>query len=83
MLVPSEVLESAVDRDVNVRIHEPGVTNLPVPSMTRLPLGTLTLARGPTAAIRFPRMTIVASCTGGVPVPSITVAPTMAIGVCA
>ena len=59
----------------------PGVTYLPVPSITRAPLGTLTDALGPMAAIRFPRTTIVASVIGEPPLPSMIVAPTMAISV--
>jgi hypothetical protein len=62
---------------------KPGVTNLPVASTTRAPPGTFTDARGPTAAMRFPRTTIVASGTAGPPLPSINVAPTMATTVSA
>src|ERR1043166_5197953 len=58
---------------------KPGVANLPVASITRAPLGTVTEALGPAAAMRLPRMTIVASGTAGPPLPSISVAPTSAI----
>jgi len=54
---------------------------LPVPSTMRAPAGTRTDARGPTAAMRLPRTTIVASLTTAPPVPSMSVAPTMAISV--
>src|SRR5579872_1762412 len=57
----------------------PGVANLPVASITRAPLGTGTVARGPIAAIRRPRTTMMASGIAGPPLPSITVAPTIAI----
>src|SRR5262245_13442301 len=62
---------------------KPGVANLPVASTTRAPAGTFTVARGPTAAMRFPRTTIVTSGTAGPPFPSINVAPTMATTVSA
>ena len=57
----------------------PGVTYFPAPSMTRAPAGTVTEARGPISAIRCPRITMVASESGGPPFPSITVAPTIAV----
>jgi hypothetical protein len=59
----------------------PGVMNLPVPSTTRAPFGTWVDARGPNAVMRLPRTTIVASDTGVPPLPSMTVAPTIATSV--
>ena len=51
----------------------PGITVLPVRSMTGAPAGAATLGAAPTSAIRPSRITIVWSCRGGAPVPSITV----------
>ncbi|MGH9888952.1 MAG: hypothetical protein ACREBE_25690 [bacterium] len=62
---------------------KPGVANLPVPSTTREPAGTATEARGPTAVMRLPRTMIVASESAAPPLPSISVAPTMATTVSA
>ena len=56
----------------------PGVTNLPLPSITSAPSGTATDARGPMAEIRSPSMTMVPSAMGTPPCPSMIVAPTMA-----
>src|SRR5262245_10978625 len=58
---------------------KPGVTNLPAPSMTVAPGGTVTEARGPTAVMRLPVMTIGRSAIGGPPLPSMIVAPTTAV----
>src|SRR5262245_32060305 len=63
----------------------PGVTYLPFASMTVAPCGTCTDARGPSAVIFPPLTTGVASEIGAPPLPSITVAPTIAsmgAGVC-
>src|SRR2546430_17696441 len=57
----------------------PGVAYLPVPPITRAPAGTFTDDREPTAAMRLPRTTIVASGIGAPPLPSITVPPTIAM----
>ena len=56
----------------------PGVTNLPLPSMTSASAGTSTEARSPTAAMRSPSMTRTPSGIGAPPFPSMIVAPTMA-----
>ena len=50
--------------------------------MTVAPPGTGVEARGPTAAMRPPSMTTVASASGGPPLPSMTVAPTIAVVAC-
>src|SRR5687767_12140032 len=57
---------------------KPGVTNLPAPSMTCAPGGTVTDDRGPTALMRRPETTMVPSRRGGPPLPSMMTAPTMA-----
>ncbi len=54
----------------------PGTTVIPSPLMIRAPAGTA--MPDPTASIRSPLMTIVCCC-GSRPVPSITVAPTIAV----
>ncbi|MGH6919472.1 MAG: hypothetical protein ACREJ0_17405 [Geminicoccaceae bacterium] len=56
----------------------PGVAYLPAASITRAPRGTVTEARGPISAMRLSRTTMVTSGTGGPPLPSIRVAPTIA-----
>src|SRR4051812_5270970 len=56
----------------------PGVTNLPVPSITVAPAGTVTDPRGPISAIRLSRTTMVAFDSGAPPLPSMIVAPTTA-----
>src|SRR6185369_1606359 len=58
---------------------KPGTRVRPFASNTSAPGGTLTASRLPTATIRSPRTTTTESETTGPPVPSISVAPTMAI----
>src|SRR5262245_40811973 len=63
----------------------PGRIVLPLTSIVRLPVGTATPPRLPTALTRLPSITMTASSTGGPPVPSMSVPPRMtsAVGVCA
>ncbi len=66
---------------------KPGTMNCPVASITVAPAGTATVARGPAAVMRSLVTTTTASGTGAPPLPSISVAPVMAVmrgaGVCA
>ena len=57
----------------------PGISVMPEPSTTSAPAGTFTLAVAPTSAMRPSRITTVWPGTAGVPLPSITVTPVMAI----
>ena len=57
----------------------PGISVMPVPSTTCAPAGTFTFAAGPTSAMRPSRITTVWPGTAGVPLPSITVTPVIAI----
>src|SRR5215831_16580455 len=63
----------------------PGRIVLPLTSIVRLPVGTATSPRLPTALTRLPSITMTASSTGGRPVPSMSVPPRMtsAVGFCA
>ncbi|MDQ2900488.1 MAG: hypothetical protein M3Y07_11920 [Acidobacteriota bacterium] len=56
-----------------------GVTVLPVPSTRCESCGMGTLARGPAARMRDPSTTITESSKGAAPVPSWSVAPTIAL----
>src|ERR1043166_2478600 len=58
---------------------KPGVRNLPVASMVRAPAGMLTRPRGPAATTFVPETTTTASGTAAPPLPSMRVAPTIAI----
>ena len=57
----------------------PGITQRPRPSISVAPAGIVTAPRGPIAETRPPEMTITASLTGALPVPSMSVAPTIAV----
>src|SRR5688500_352035 len=52
--------------------YRPGITVLPVASMTRAPAGAGTRLDGPSAVMRRPVMTTVWSSATGAPVPSMT-----------
>src|SRR2546423_276967 len=61
----------------------PGVTHLPLPSMTRAPFGTAVVFEGPTRTMRVPSVMTVLSRASALGSPSsgwISVAPTMAMG---
>src|SRR5687767_1554341 len=61
--------------------QSPGMRNLPRPSMTRAPGGTSIEDAGPSAVIRFPRMTTVRSERGSGLRPSITLTCVNAVAV--
>ena len=58
----------------------PGMTVAPPTSMTRAPSGSASIR--PTAAMRPPSMTTLASATGSAPVPSMSVAPVTTVVMC-
>src|SRR5262245_33403535 len=58
---------------------KPGSRYVPRASTTCAAAGGCTRARGPTAAMRAPVTTTVASASGAPPLPSMTVAPTNAM----
>src|SRR5882724_11758672 len=60
----------------------PGVMNLPAASIRRLPGGISMEFRRPTATMCSPLINTTASVTDGPPLPSINVAPTIAIEAC-
>src|SRR6516225_12022715 len=57
----------------------PGTIQRPRASIWLAPDGTATAPRGPAAAMRPASTTTIASATGGPPLPSMSVPPTMAI----
>ena len=57
----------------------PGMIQRPRASIWVAPAGIVTAVRGPMAVIREPDTTMTASLRGGPPVPSMTVAPTIAV----
>ena len=79
VFVPRETLEARVERHMDVGIDEPGDEKLSSCVMIFAPLGIFVSAFEPTAVMRLPGDQHDAVRTGGPPLPSMMVAPVMAM----